>query len=85
METGVIIKSSSFHTNPYWVVKCDAPNLVGSRNNELPINPLTEPNPFVVSFGKTFDRPIEGMKVEFEITKHGDNPKLMYYASIKSK
>lgn len=39
MGTGTLIKSTSFNPKPYWVVKCDIPNLSGTINGELPINP----------------------------------------------
>ena len=71
MYKGTLIKSTNFHTNPYWVVLCDNSSLIGNRKGELPIDEY--------SFNKyqrglflstTQFRPLsEGMRVNFEIIK----------------
>ncbi len=75
METGKIIKSTNFHINPYWVVKCDNENLSGNRNGELPINPLSIPNewnrPFLVN-----------KKVKFELEEIGEVENYKWYARL---
>jgi hypothetical protein len=37
-EFGMIVKSTNFHSEPYWVVKCENSTLPGNINGELPID-----------------------------------------------
>jgi len=53
MERGNLIKSTTFNTNPYWVIKCENPNLVGCKNGELPIDPLSlDKHPYWFTIGR---------------------------------
>ena len=84
MHKGTLIKSTNFHTTPYWVVLCDNNSLIGNRKGELPIDEY--------SFNKyqkglflstTQFRPLsEGMRVNFEIIKLGELVECMWYAKI---
>lgn len=83
MEKGIIIKSDSFNITPYWVVKCDNPNLIGNRNGELPINPRTTPSEVALGEYGYYSRDITNMMVEFNVEKFGDDERLQWYATIK--
>lgn len=75
METGTLIKSTNFNTTPYWVVKCNNPNLIGNRNGELPIDPLSfNFHPWAI---------LKNRKVKFELVEIGSNDRLKWYARIK--
>lgn len=82
METGMIIKSSNFNINPYWVIRCDNTNLKGNRNGELPIYPLSIPTEYPVFMGRCYPNTLLGRKVNFKIVKIGNDKRLMYYAKI---
>ena len=73
METGTIIKSTNFHVRPYWVIKCDDPNLSGNRCGELPID-----EPY---FSDNYRK--EGAKVKFELVELGNVEFYRWYARIK--
>lgn len=77
MESGILIKSTSFSEEPYWVVKCDNSNLTGNRNGELPIDPLSfNFHPWAI---------LEDRKVYFELIEVGNNPNLKWYASLRKR
>jgi hypothetical protein len=82
METGTIIKSTNFHAQEYWVVKCDNPNLKGNRNGELPINPLTMPSEWNDFMGRWYNSPLLNKRVKFELEEIGDVENYKWYAHI---
>lgn len=74
-KTGILIKSTSFHHTPYWVVKCHDPNLPGTRNGELPIDEIS-----LLRHPWWF---VENRKVKFQLVEIGDNKSIKLYAHIK--
>jgi hypothetical protein len=83
MKTGVIIKSDSFNSKPYWVIKCDEFNLPGSKNDELPIEPTSMPDQYPIFMGRAYPRPLLNRKVKFEIVERGGDRVRQCYAYIK--
>lgn len=75
METGTLIKSTSFSQEPYWVVKCDNSEITGNREKQLPIDPL--------SFNFHPWANLKNRKVFFELIEIGNNTDLKWYASLR--
>jgi hypothetical protein len=75
LKKGILIKSTSFNETPYWVVKCDEPNLPGNRNGELPIDLLSfNYHPWMI---------LENKPVYFELVQIGTDKQ--YHATIKQR
>lgn len=74
MESGILIKSTNFHTTPHWVVKCDKSNLIGNRFGELPIDEQ--------SFNIHLWKLSEGLRVNFELVEIGNIENYKWYARL---
>jgi len=73
-ETGILIKSTNFHTNPYWVIKCDNLNLEGNRNGELPIDPASfNIHKYLLNIG---------LRVRFTLVQIGNIENYKWYAKL---
>jgi hypothetical protein len=83
VETGIIIKSINFHNTPYWVVKCDNPNLQGNRKGELPINPLSHYVPKTIN--NLHNQEYEGRKVKFNVIKIEGYESMRFYVNLINK
>ena len=75
---GTLVKSDLFHTTMEWVLLCDDSNLIGNRNNYLPVDSL------FLSYMPYHEIQLNG-RYYFEIIKVGNYKPLQWYAKIIKK